>query len=310
MKGIWGILIALTALASAPAVAGTVYRCEGADGVRAYSSKKVPGAKCVVASQFKGGSSKPAIAPRVPVAAGSATPASEVAGSPAKLTPASLTTPAPAPMAPMPATGGTRRLVQGQVYSYIKDGVRHYSSRPPRGVAGASTVRTIRYSFMETCFACGALPGVNFGTLRLNTEAYRSEISAAAAQFGVEEAIVRAIIHAESAYNPQARSRVGAQGLMQLMPATARRFGVANAFDPGQNIRGGVQYLGWLLKRFNGDLSLAAAGYNAGEGAVDKYKGVPPYAETQRYVQRVAVLAQRYRGGTTVATAGAASGSR
>ena len=167
---------------------------------------------------------------------------------------------------------------------------------------------------METCYACGALPGVNFGTIRLNTDAYRSEISAAAAQFGVEEAVVRAIIHAESAYSPHALSRVGAQGLMQLMPATARRFGVANAFDPAQNIRGGVQYLGWLLKRFKGDLTLAAAGYNAGEGAVDKYKGVPPYAETQRYVQRVAVLAERYRGATTVAgaaaTAAGAPGSR
>jgi soluble lytic murein transglycosylase-like protein len=81
------------------------------------------------------------------------------------------------------------------------------------------------------------------------------------------------------------------------MPATARRFGVGNSFDAAQNVRGGVQYLAFLLKRFNGDLTLAAAGYNAGEGAVDKYKGVPPYSETQRYVQRVAVLAQRYRGG-------------
>ena len=108
---------------------------------------------------------------------------------------------------------------------------------------------------------------------------------------------MRAIIHAESAFNPNALSRVGAQGLMQLMPATARRFGVGNAFDAAQNIRGGVQYLAFLLKRFNGDLSLAAAGYNAGEGAVDKYRGVPPYSETQRYVQRVGLLAQRYRGG-------------
>ena len=88
----------------------------------------------------------------------------------------------------------------------------------------------------------------------------------------MDEAIVRAIIHAESAYNPNALSRVGAQGLMQLMPATARRFGVGDAFDASQNISGGVQYLAWLLKRFNGDLTLAAAGYNAGEGAVDKYR--------------------------------------
>lgn len=89
---------------------------------------------------------------------------------------------------------------------------------------------------------------------------------------------------------------MGAQGLMQLMPATAARFGVSNAYDASQNIRGGVKYLAWLLKRFDGDLTLAAAGYNAGEGAVDKYDGVPPYKETQRYVQRVGVLAERYRG--------------
>jgi len=107
---------------------------------------------------------------------------------------------------------------------------------------------------------------------------------------------VRAIIHAESAFNPLALSHAGAQGLMQLMPPTARRFGVADSYDATQNIRGGVQYLAWLLRRYNGDLTLAAAGYNAGEGAVDRYRGVPPYSETQRYVQRVGVLAERYRG--------------
>ena len=181
------------------------------------------------------------------------------------------------------------------MYSYVKDGVRHYTSQKPKG-AGASAVRTINYSFFETCYACAPLPGVNFGNVRLNTVAYADEVRAAAAEFGVEEAIVRAIMHAESAFNPNALSRAGAQGLMQLMPATARRFGVTNAYDPAQNIRGGVEYLAWLLKRFNGDLTLAAAGYNAGEGAVDRHKGVPPYSETQRYVVRVAQLAERYRG--------------
>jgi len=175
--------------------------------------------------------------------------------------------------------------------------VRHYTSRAPKGGAGITAMRTIRYSFMETCYACAARPGVDFNTLRLNTSSYEAEIAAASRDYGVDQAIVRAIIHAESAFNPNALSRVGAQGLMQLMPATARRFGVGNAFDAAQNIRGGVQYLAFLLKRFNGDLSLVAAGYNAGEGAVDKYKGVPPYSETQRYVQRVGLLAQRYRGG-------------
>jgi soluble lytic murein transglycosylase-like protein len=310
MKGVWGILVALCALASMPAWAGIVYRCDSPDGSRSYVSKRVPGAKCVVAGQYRGRERSTPVVP----AAGSATPTSTVAGSPAAIdAPASLAeAPAP-PVQTRPQStsmGNGKRLVQGQVYSYIQDGVRHYTSRPPKGLAGATAVRTIRYSFMETCYACGVLPGVNFGTIRLNTDAYRNEISAAAAQFGVEEAIVRAIIHAESAYNSRAYSRVGAQGLMQLMPATARRFGVADAFDPVQNIRGGVQYLGWLLKRFNGDLSLAAAGYNAGEGAVDKYKGVPPYTETQRYVQRVAVLAQRYRGASTVANVGGAPGSR
>ena len=199
------------------------------------------------------------------------------------------------------------RLVQGQVYSYIKDGVRTYTSARPSGGAGVASLRTIKYSYMEACFACGSKPGVNFSKLRLNTVAYQAEIAAAARQHGVDEAIVRAIIHAESAFNPNALSRVGAQGLMQLMPGTAREVGVSNAFDPVQNIGGGVRYLAMLLKRFNGNLTLAAAGYNAGPGAVDKYKGVPPFNETRRYVERVGVLADRYRG-TLTASASSAGG--
>lgn len=310
MMGIRGILVAAIALASMPAWAGTVYRCESPDGGRAYASKRVKGAVCVVAGQYTGSERRAQPAVTGP-STGTATPASPVAGSPA-LIEASTSEPVAAEAPQASPAGNGKRLVRGQVYSYIKDGVRVYTSKPPRGVAGVTAMRTIKYSFMETCYACSALPGVNFGKIRLNTEAYRSEIAAASAQFGVEEAIVRAIIHAESAYNVNAMSRVGAQGLMQLMPATARRFGVTNAFDPAQNIRGGVQYLGWLLKRFNGDLKLAAAGYNAGEGAVAKYNGVPPYAETQRYVQRVAVLADRYRGASTTlaATGTATAGSR
>jgi soluble lytic murein transglycosylase-like protein len=107
---------------------------------------------------------------------------------------------------------------------------------------------------------------------------------------------VRAIIHAESHYNPNAMSYKGAQGLMQLMPGTASRFGVQNPFAVADNINGGVQYLSFLSRRFKGDVRLVAAAYNAGEGAVDRYRGVPPYAETQRYVDRVGTLAERYRG--------------
>jgi soluble lytic murein transglycosylase-like protein len=107
--------------------------------------------------------------------------------------------------------------------------------------------------------------------------------------------LLRAIIHAESGFNPRALSYKGAQGLMQLMPATAFELGVGDAFDPAQNISGGARYLAILLHDYHGDVKLAAAAYNAGAGAVAKYGGVPPYAETEVYVKRVALLYQRYR---------------
>ncbi|WP_028919737.1 lytic transglycosylase domain-containing protein [Pseudoxanthomonas suwonensis] len=301
MKGSLGIAGGLLlALAAMPAGAATLYRCVGEDGVASYVNRKIPGTQCRVFQHYvperKG--SRPKVASAPASQAPRVVPAS-AAGTAPTMVPAAARSdaivPAPLPAASAPAAGAApRRRVQGQVYAYVKDGVPHYTSRPPAG--GAGGVRTIAYSYMETCYACAVNPGVSFATVRLNTSAYQAEIAAAAREFGVEEAVVRAIIHAESAFNPTALSHAGAQGLMQLMPATAQRFGVADSFDAGQNIRGGVQYLAWLLKRFNGDLTLAAAGYNAGEGAVDRYRGVPPYSETQRYVQRVAVLAERYRG--------------
>ena len=120
-----------------------------------------------------------------------------------------------------------------------------------------------------------------------NKNAFDQLIRQAAQQHGVSEGLVKAIMHTESGFNINARSPVGAQGLMQLMPTTARRFNVSNAYDPQQNIFGGVKYLSWLLKRFNGDTRLAIAAYNAGEGNVDKYGGIPPFRETQDYVRRV-----------------------
>ena len=264
-----------------PALAGGIYKCAGSDGVDSYVSKRLPGAQSKLVGSYRAGrASKPRKASK-PVATAAALPVAVAAKAPA-------TAPVTAAAAP--------RVVRGQVYAFVDaDGVRNYTSVRPAGLPAAS-VRTINYSYIEKCYACGALPGLNFRTLRLNTVAFQDEIRAAALEHGVDESIVRAIIHAESAFNPRALSRVGAQGLMQLMPATASRFGVSNAFDAAQNIRGGVRYLAWLLKRFDGNLTLAAAGYNAGEGAVDKYGGVPPYNETQRYVQRVALLAERYRG--------------
>jgi soluble lytic murein transglycosylase-like protein len=290
------ILLALMFL-SAPAMAGTVYRCVGPDGVPNYTSKRASNAVCkaiAVSNDRMSSYSAKAQAAAVPVvpaaapAAGgaSATPAAAATRQVVFQTTAAGATPAAAPK----ATAGMRVLT-GAVYSYVKDGVKHYTNVRPRGVPSAKML----FSYVETCYACGALPGVDFGKIALNTSSYSAEIHAAAQEYGVEEAIVRAIIHAESAYRPNAISRTGARGLMQLMPATGSRFGVGDAFDPAQNIKGGVKYLAFLLKRYNSNLTLAAAGYNAGEGAVDKYGGVPPYAETQRYVQRVGQLADRYR---------------
>lgn len=120
-----------------------------------------------------------------------------------------------------------------------------------------------------------------------NKNAFDEMIRQAAQQHGVSEGLIKAVMHTESGFNINARSPVGAQGLMQLMPATARRFNVSNAYDPQQNIFGGARYLSWLLKRFNGNTQLAIAAYNAGEGNIDKYGGIPPFRETQDYVRRV-----------------------
>lgn len=118
-------------------------------------------------------------------------------------------------------------------------------------------------------------------------DAFAPVIAEAARTHGVDPRLVAAVVHRESAWNPNARSQVGAAGLMQLMPATARFLGVRNIFDPRENIFGGTRYLRKLLDTFDGDLDLALAAYNAGPGAVAKYRGVPPYRETRAYVAAV-----------------------
>jgi soluble lytic murein transglycosylase-like protein len=136
----------------------------------------------------------------------------------------------------------------------------------------------------------GSLSGTAQGWLRLPDAVrsrYSHEIREIAGRHGVDADLVEAVIRAESAFNPRAVSNKGAQGLMQLMPRTASALGVRNAFDPYQNIDGGVRHLRYLLDRYPGNVSLALAAYNAGEKAVDYYRGIPPYAETTQYVQRI-----------------------
>lgn len=132
---------------------------------------------------------------------------------------------------------------------------------------------------------------------------FDSLIRHAAQTHGVAEGLIKAVMHTESGFNSNARSPVGAQGLMQLMPATAKRFNVSNSLDPQQNILGGAKYLSWLMKRFNGNTNLALAAYNAGEGNVDKYGGIPPFRETQDYVKRVTSRYNNlYSGGLNLVT--------
>jgi hypothetical protein len=138
---------------------------------------------------------------------------------------------------------------------------------------------------------------------------YDGHINAAAATWGVSPVLVRAVIQVESAFDRNAVSSKGAQGLMQLMPFTARRLGVADPFDARQNIFGGVQYLRMLLDMFGGDVALALAGFNAGENAVTRFGGIPPYKETQNYVRKIQGLLssgfRAYTGRTSVRTTGA-----
>ena len=130
---------------------------------------------------------------------------------------------------------------------------------------------------------------------KLFVDRYNDEILRAASTYNVEASLVKAVIHAESAFNPRAVSNKGAKGLMQLMPDTARMHGVYRLFEPTENIQAGTRHLAMLMRKYNGNLTNVLAAYNAGEGAVDQFRGVPPFAETQDYVRKVQALRLRYQ---------------
>ncbi|HVP80471.1 MAG TPA: lytic transglycosylase domain-containing protein [Thermodesulfobacteriota bacterium] len=168
-------------------------------------------------------------------------------------------------------------LSLAEMYKYVdENGVAHFTNVPDKRYT-----LVLRDGWVR--FRLGA-----------NVDQYDPIIRKTSERYGVDHALVKAVIKAESNFDPQAISRAGAKGLMQIMPGTAKILGVNDSFHPADNIEGGVRHLRYLLNLFNGDLQLALAAYNAGEEAVFRYEGLPPYQETQAYVQRVLQYFQKY----------------
>jgi soluble lytic murein transglycosylase-like protein len=184
------------------------------------------------------------------------------------------------------------RTSRADIYTYTdEDGVVHFTNVPPRGRRGVRVaVRTREADPSDAPRA--EVPERDSSPERYHR--FDAFITEAAALYRLPEAFLRAVIRVESDFHPGAVSRVGAEGLMQLMPGTAGRMGVTDSFDPRQNILGGARYLRILANTFDGDLILTIAAYNAGEGAVMRHGGIPPYEETQRYVERVLGWYYRY----------------
>lgn len=184
---------------------------------------------------------------------------------------------------------GSLGPIRGPLYQRRVGGAPAYSTRAMPGWTEVRSVVALGVpADLHAHLGLGQL-----GSPRL--DAYAAQFRAAARRSGVEDAWLRAIAHAESGFDPRARSTKGAQGLMQLMPAVSRVYGVADPYSPVQSIDGAARHLRMLKRRYGGNLALVAAAYNAGTGAVARYHGVPPYAETQAYVDKVQALYARYR---------------
>ncbi len=179
------------------------------------------------------------------------------------------------------------RVPVRRVFTYRQDdGVTVFTDKVPANQS---------YEVMEfSSYAYDPGSKVDWNATRLHMDKYTTKIATAALAYGVDAALIRAIMHAESGFNPLARSHKGATGLMQLMPGTAADMGAVDIHAVNDNIQGGVKYFAMLLKQYDGDITKATAAYNAGPANVNRYGGVPPFAETQTYVERVKILHERY----------------
>lgn len=183
----------------------------------------------------------------------------------------------------------------GPIYVYVeKDGVKRFSTKPP---PSSSNINAQVFTARKSSFSWYREPPRYGGKsyFKLNYKKFDEIIDKVSVSVGLDESLIRAVIHAESGFNPNAVSPKGAQGLMQLMPSTARDLGVRNSFSPLENIAGGSRYLKMLLARFKGNISHALAAYNAGMDNVDRYRGIPPFEETQNYVRSVLKLQNQYK---------------
>lgn len=170
---------------------------------------------------------------------------------------------------------------QKEIYLYRENGQRVFTDRKPGRAVSYSVLKFGRPTATASC------NGVSEKAMQVRATAFDTLVDKHATMHGVPATLVRAVMRVESCFDQRAISRVGARGLMQLMPQTASELGVRDSFDADQNIGGGVRYLKMMLERFNQNTKLALAAYNAGPNAVDKHRGIPPFRETQNYVRRV-----------------------
>jgi len=189
---------------------------------------------------------------------------------------------------------GLSTSVNAEMVSYkhrAKDGTVTFSDTP---IVNGVVTRLSYGSAKHSVTVINPCSGLSTAQLDARGEQLDSVIAVAAKKYSLDAALIKAVARAESCFDPLAVSRVGAKGLMQLMPPTAKELGVQNIFDTHENVMGGAQYLAQMLKRYSNDTNLALAAYNAGPGNVDQYKGVPPFAETTSYIKQVKGHRKRY----------------